>query len=66
MAALLMSFMTKFLVFLFLAGIAGSAIVVIVTFIEDGKLLLESDEPPTPRPVEDHHFPPSAAAQAGD
>jgi hypothetical protein len=66
MGNLLLSFMAKFLVYLFFAGIAGSAIVVIVTFIEDGKLLLESDEPSAPRPVEDHHFPPSAAAQVGD
>jgi hypothetical protein len=66
MGNLLLSFVAKLMVFLFFAGIAGSAIVVIVTFIEDGKLLLESDEPSAPRPVEDHHFPPSAAAQVGD
>jgi hypothetical protein len=66
MGNLVLSFMAKFLVVLFLAGIVGSAIVVIVTFIEDGKLLLESDEPSAPRPVEDHHFPPAAAARVGD
>jgi hypothetical protein len=65
MGVLLLSLLTKTLVFLFLAGIVGSAIVVVVTFIEDGKLLLESDEPSAPRPVEDHHFPPSAA-RVGD
>jgi len=58
-------YLTKVLVFLFLAGIAGSAIVVIVTFIEDGKLLIESDEVPASKAIEDHHFPPSVA-RAGD
>jgi hypothetical protein len=64
--SVLLSYLTKVLVFLFLAGIAGSAIVVIVTFIEDGKLLLESDEAPASRTIEDQHFPPSAVARAGD
>ena len=65
MSALLLSYLTKVLVFLFLAGIAGSAIVVIVTFIEDGKLLLESDETPATKPFDEHHFPPSLA-RAGE
>jgi cell division protein FtsL len=61
MGVLLLSLLTKALVFLFLAGIVGSAIVVVVTFIEDGKLLLESDETPVAKPIDEHHFPPSAA-----
>jgi hypothetical protein len=66
MGVLLLSLLTKTLVFLFLAGIVGSAIVVIVTFIEDGKLLLESDEPPTSKPIDEYHFPPSAVARVGE
>lgn len=45
MTALLFHWLTKLLVFLFLVGIVGSAIVILITFFEDGKLLLERDEP---------------------
>ena len=37
---------TKLLQVLFFAGMFGSAIVVIITFYEDVKLLFEKDEPP--------------------
>ena len=45
MATLLFHWLTKLLVFLFLLGIVGSAIVIVITFIEDGKLLLEPMKP---------------------
>jgi hypothetical protein len=49
--AFLFTLLTNFLVFLFFAGIAGSIIVVIITFIEDGALLVESDPPPIASPL---------------
>jgi hypothetical protein len=45
MGELLLNILSKFLVALFLVGLVGSAIVVIITFFEDGRLLLERDEP---------------------
>jgi hypothetical protein len=42
-----MKTLTTVLVALFSIGIVGSAILVIVTFIEDFNLLLEKDEKPT-------------------
>jgi cell division protein FtsL len=45
MGAFLLYWLTKLLTALFLIGLLGSAIVVIITFFEDGRLLLESDEP---------------------
>ena len=42
-----MKTLTTVLVALFSIGIVGSAILVIVTFIEDFSLLLEKDEKPT-------------------
>jgi hypothetical protein len=37
----------KFLIALFLVGVAGSLIVVVLSFIEDVDLLFESDETPS-------------------
>lgn len=45
MGVFLLYWLAKLLVALFLIGLVGSAIVVIITFFEDGQLLLESDEP---------------------
>jgi hypothetical protein len=64
--AFLFSLVTKFLVFLFFAGIAGSAVVVIITFIEDGALLLESDPPPITNPLNEAHLPHSAPNRVAD
>ncbi len=44
MGALLLYWLTKVLIGLFLLGLIGSAVVVVITFIEDGVLLLEADE----------------------
>ncbi len=44
MGALLLYWLTKVLIGLFLLGLIGSAVVVVITFIEDGLLLLEVDE----------------------
>ncbi|MCU1287404.1 MAG: hypothetical protein JWO13_3754 [Acidobacteriales bacterium] len=66
MATLFLSLLTKFLVFIFLAGIVGSAIVVIVTFIEDGQLLLERDEAPIGNVIEHADFSQVTAAHVGD
>lgn len=44
MASFLFHLLTKLLVFLFLVGIVGSAIVILITFFEDGQLLMERDE----------------------
>jgi cell division protein FtsL len=44
MAAFLFHLLTKLLVFLFLAGLVGSAVVILITFFEDGQLLMERDE----------------------
>jgi hypothetical protein len=41
-----MKLLAEVLVALFFAGLVGSAIVVVVTFIEDIKLLFEKDEKP--------------------
>jgi len=45
MGEVLLNILSKILVALFFVGIVGSAIVVIITFFEDGQLLLERDEP---------------------
>jgi cell division protein FtsL len=45
MGALLLNLVSKILVVLFLVGLVGSAIVVLITFFEDAKLLLERDQP---------------------
>jgi len=47
MGSFLLYWLSKLLVGLFLIGLVGSAIVVIITFFEDGKLLLEGDESPS-------------------
>lgn len=44
MLGFLFHWISKLLVFLFFAGLCGSAIVVLITFYEDGKLLFERDE----------------------
>jgi len=44
MASFLFHLLTKLLVFLFLVGIVGSAIVILITFFEDCQLLMERDE----------------------
>ena len=66
MATLFLSILTKFLVFIFLAGIVGSAVVVIVTFTEDGKLLIEKDEVPVRDASQHLDFPNAAAVNVGD
>ena len=48
---LLLQFFAKFFVILFLAGAAGSMIVVILSFVEDLELLVESDDPVVDAPV---------------
>ena len=45
MAHFFLIYLMKFLVFLFFGGLVGSAVVVVITFFEDGQLLLESDKP---------------------
>ena len=45
MGAFLLHWLSQLLVGLFLLGLVGSAVVVIITFFEDGQLLLERDEP---------------------
>lgn len=53
MGTLLLYWLTKLLIGLFLLGLLGSAVVVVITFFEDGKLLLERDESPSkPQPDE--------------
>ena len=44
MASFILNWLAKVLVFLFFAGLVGSAVVVIITFFEDGQLLLEGEE----------------------
>jgi len=44
MGALLLYWLTKVLIGLFLLGLIGSAVVVVITFVEDGALLLDADE----------------------
>ncbi len=34
---------------MFFVGLAGSTVVVLISFIEDGKELIGKDEPPQPR-----------------
>jgi hypothetical protein len=56
MGALLLFWLTKLLVGLFLLGLVGSAIVVVITFFEDARLLLESDVPAAkPQPEQEAH-----------
>jgi hypothetical protein len=45
MGAFILYWLSKVLVGLFFIGLVGSAVVVIITFFEDGQLLLEGDEP---------------------
>lgn len=42
-------FAMKVLEVMFFAGLAGSTVVVLISFAEDGKELLGKDEPPGPR-----------------
>ena len=56
MGAFLLYWLSKLLIGLFLVGLVGSAIVVIITFFEDGQLLLERDEPIT-RPANEEALP---------
>jgi hypothetical protein len=51
MGSIVLSWLSKILVGLFFLGLVGSAVVVVITFFEDGKLLLEGDEPAN-RPAE--------------
>ena len=43
MTSFILYWLAKVLVALFFVGLAGSAVVVIITFFEDGQLLLEGD-----------------------
>ena len=45
MVGFIFLWLSRILVTLFFVGLVGSAVVVIITFVEDGKLLLEGDEP---------------------
>jgi hypothetical protein len=45
MGTLLLYWLTKLLIGLFLLGLFGSAVVVVITFIEDGLLLLDAGQP---------------------
>ena len=60
MLEFLFYWISKLLVFLFFAGLFGSVIVILITFIEDGKLLFERDETPkrTSSPEERDAYPP--------
>jgi hypothetical protein len=42
-------FAMRLLEVLFFVGLAGSAVVVLISFIEDGKELIGKDEPAQPR-----------------
>ena len=42
---MLLSWLAKILVVLFFIGLIGSAVVIVITFFEDGQLLMEGDEP---------------------
>ena len=64
MGALILYWLTKFLVGLFLAGLVGSAVVVIITFVEDGQLLLERDEQKKQEPREENTPARSSAREA--
>jgi hypothetical protein len=46
---LLAVFAMRLLEVMFFVGLAGSAVVVLISFFEDGKELVGRDEPPTPR-----------------
>jgi hypothetical protein len=52
MGAFLLNMLSKILVGIFLFGLVGSAIVVVITFIEDGKVMFERDEPTTSKAKE--------------
>jgi hypothetical protein len=43
----LLQFVGKFLVVLFLVGVVGSLVVVVLSFVEDVDLLFENDESPS-------------------
>ena len=42
-------FAMRLLEIMFFVGLAGSAVVVLISFFEDGKELVGRDEPPEPR-----------------
>ncbi|HUD74586.1 MAG TPA: hypothetical protein VMQ76_05890 [Terracidiphilus sp.] len=42
-------FAMRLLEVMFFVGLTGSAVVVLISFFEDGKELIGKDEPPTPR-----------------
>jgi hypothetical protein len=42
-------FAMRLLEVMFFVGLAGSTIVVLISFVEDGKELFGEDEPPSPR-----------------
>jgi hypothetical protein len=42
-------FAMRMLELMFFVGLAGSVVVVIISFVEDGKELVGKDEPPGPR-----------------
>ncbi len=46
---LLAIFAMRVLEAMFFVGLAGSTVVVLISFIEDGKELIGKDEPPQPR-----------------
>ena len=46
MASFILYWLSKVLVGLFFVGLIGSAVVVVITFFEDGQLLLEGKEQP--------------------
>lgn len=62
MGAFILYWLSKILVALFFAGLIGSAIVVVITFVEDGKLLLEGKEQQA-KPQADAAHPSTAAAR---
>ena len=45
MGTTLFTWLMKVLEVFFFAGLIGSAVVILITFVEDGQLLLESDQP---------------------
>ena len=45
----LAKFVMKLLEVMFFVGLAGSAVVVLISFVEDGKELFGKDEPPQSR-----------------
>jgi hypothetical protein len=45
----LVIFAMRLLEIMFFVGLAGSAVVVLISFVEDGRELFGKDEPPKPR-----------------